>query len=60
MKALETKETKGTYFIVGDDLRSAPMLKMEGQRRNIISILRHFQRIREIRGPGQILRYAIV
>lgn len=60
MKCLENKETKGAYFIVADDLRSASTLKTEGQRRNIFSILRHFRRIREIRAPGQILRYAIV
>ena len=59
MKSLETKETKGVYFVVADDLRGAPTLKSEGQRRNIFSILRHFQRTKEIRGPGQVLRYAV-
>ena len=59
MKSLETKETKAFYFVVADDLRGAASLKSEGQRRNIFSILRHYQRIKEIRGPGQILRYAI-
>ena len=60
MKSLETKEAKGFRFVVADDLRSAASLKSEGQRKNIFTILRHFQRIREIRGPGQILRYAIL
>jgi hypothetical protein len=60
MKSLENQETKGVYFIVADDLRSAPTLKTESQRRNIFSILKHFKRIRDIRGPGQTVRYAIV
>lgn len=60
MKSLETKEAKGFRFVVADDLRGAPTLKSEGQRKNIFTILRHFQRIKEIRGPGQILRYAIL
>ena len=60
MKSLETKEAKGCRFVVADDLRSAASWKSEGQRKNIFTILRHFQRIKEIRGPGQILRYAIL
>ena len=60
MKSLETKEAKGFRFVVADDLRNAPTLKSEAQRKNIFTILRHFQRIKEIRGPGQILRYAIL
>ena len=60
MKSLENKETKGVYFIVADDLRSAPTLKAEGQRRTVFTILRHVRRIREIRGPGKVLRYAIM
>jgi fructose-1,6-bisphosphatase len=59
MKSLETKETKGFFFVVADDLRGASNLKSEGQRRTIFSILRHFQRIKEIRGPAQLVRYAM-
>merc|ERR1711894_750426 len=58
MKSLETKERKGFYFVVAVDLRGAPSLKSEAQRRNIFTIMRHFQRMKEIRGPGQIVRYA--
>ena len=58
MKALETRETKGLYFVVADDLKASDSLKSESSRRSIFTILRHLQRIREIRGPGPILRYA--
>ena len=33
MKSLETKEAKGFRFVVADDLRGAPTLKSEGQRK---------------------------
>merc|ERR1711894_91488 len=60
MKALENRDTKGSYFIVMEDLGSANSLKTEAQRRSIFAILRHCQRIKEIRGPGQVVRYATV
>lgn len=59
MKALETKETKGFYFLVGEDFQSCPSLKSEASRRSFFTILRHFQKIKEIRGPGPILRFAV-
>jgi len=59
MKSLETNETKGLYFVVVEDLKSASSLKTEAQRRCIFALLRHCHRIKEIRGPGTKIRYAV-
>jgi len=59
MKSYETSETKGLYFVVLDDIKSASSLKTEAQRRCIFSILRHCHRIKEIRGPPQTIRYVV-
>ena len=61
MKAQENRDTtKGVYFVVGEDMKGCAILKGESARRSIFAILRHFQRIKEIRGPGPIIRYAIL
>ncbi|TRY70394.1 hypothetical protein TCAL_13201 [Tigriopus californicus] len=57
MKALETKETRGFQFLVSEDLKSTTHLKSESARKSIFTILRHFKRVKEVRGPGSILRY---
>ena len=59
MKNQETRDTRGAFFIVADDLKNADTLKTESSRRNIFTILRHFQLMREIRGPQSIVRYAV-
>ena len=59
MKALETKDTKGLFFLVGEDFQACPSLKSEAARKSFFAILRHFQKIKEVRGPGPILRYAV-
>ena len=59
MKSQECRETKGFYFVVAEDLRSCPSLKAESHRRTVFTILRHCQRIREIRKPGSGVRYAV-
>jgi hypothetical protein len=40
--------------------RAGATLKNETNRRTIFPILRHLQLIREIRGPGSIVRFAVV
>jgi len=57
LKAQETKGTKGIQFIAAEDLKDSALLKSETNRRNLITILRHFKKVREIRGPGSIVRY---
>ncbi|CAB4054674.1 unnamed protein product [Lepeophtheirus salmonis] len=60
MKKLETKETKGLCFLVMDDIKALPSFKTDSSRKSIFSILRHFHKIKEIRGPGSIVRYAVI
>ncbi|XP_053787794.1 spindle and kinetochore-associated protein 1 [Vidua chalybeata] len=54
----ETKDTKGVFFIVEDDIKEFTQLKLDKRFQSILSILRHCQRVREIRGSG-LIRYAI-
>ena len=60
LRTLETKDTKGVYFVVADDLRGGACLKNETNRRTVFPILRHLQLTREIRGPGSVVRFAVV
>ena len=60
MKSNETRDTRGVFFVVADDLKNSETLKSEASRRVIFTILRHFQLIREIRGPLSLVRYAAV
>ncbi|NXR95015.1 SKA1 protein, partial [Hypocryptadius cinnamomeus] len=52
----ETKDTKGAFFIVEDDIKAFTQLKLDKRFHSILSILRHCQRVREIRGSG-LTRY---
>ncbi|XP_053144409.1 spindle and kinetochore-associated protein 1 isoform X2 [Hemicordylus capensis] len=54
----ETKETKGEFFIVEADIEEFTDLKADKRFHSILTILRHCQRIREIRG-SKLVRYAI-
>lgn len=60
MKHQETRDTRGVFFVVADDLKNSSTLKTEASRRGIFTIFRHFQLIREIRGPLSLVRYAAV
>ncbi|XP_026522065.1 spindle and kinetochore-associated protein 1 [Notechis scutatus] len=54
----ETKDTKGEYFIVEADIEEFTQLKADKRFHNILTILRHCHRVREIRG-SRLVRYAI-
>ncbi|NXI12496.1 SKA1 protein, partial [Irena cyanogastra] len=54
----ETKNTKGVFFIVENDIKEFTQLKMDKRFHSILSILRHCQRVREIRSAG-LIRYVI-
>ncbi|KAF2980447.1 hypothetical protein EK904_003222, partial [Melospiza melodia maxima] len=54
----ETKDTKELFFIVEDDIKMFAQLKLDKRFYNILSILRHCKRVREIRGSG-LIRYVI-
>jgi hypothetical protein len=58
LRAQESPATKFVHFITADELKESQLLKSELSRRNLFTILRHFKKIREIRGPGSIVRIA--
>ncbi|NWW21955.1 SKA1 protein, partial [Falcunculus frontatus] len=54
----ETNATRGLFFIVEADIKAFTQLKADKRFHSILSILRHCQRVREIRGSG-LVRYVI-
>ncbi|RLV82865.1 hypothetical protein DV515_00016565 [Chloebia gouldiae] len=54
----ETKDTNGLFFVVDDDIKMFTKLKLDKRFYIILSILRHCQRVREIRGSG-LVRYEL-
>jgi len=59
LRSQESADTKGIFFVTAEELKDGTLLKSETGRRNLLTILRHFHRIREIRGPGSMTRYAV-
>jgi len=59
LRSLETKELKGIRFVTSDDFSESKLLKAEGSRRNYFQILRHLRKIREVRGPGNLVKYVV-
>lgn len=59
MKAQESEQTKGIFFCTCDDLKQYSNVIMDNRSRSFLTILRHCSRIKEIRGPGPIIRYAV-
>jgi len=59
-KSQENKNTNGLQFITAEDLKGVETLKSENSRRSLLTILRHLKKIREIRGPGNIVRIVAV
>ncbi|XP_062984773.1 spindle and kinetochore-associated protein 1 [Elgaria multicarinata webbii] len=57
-QAEETKDTKGEFFIVEADIEEFTQLKADKRFHSILTILRHCQRLREIRG-SRLVRYAV-
>ncbi|XP_065513080.1 spindle and kinetochore-associated protein 1 [Caloenas nicobarica] len=54
----ETKDTKGEFFIVEADIKEFTQLKVDKRFHSILNILRHCQRVREVRG-SRLVRYVI-
>ncbi|KFO92794.1 Spindle and kinetochore-associated protein 1, partial [Buceros rhinoceros silvestris] len=54
----ETKDTKGEFFIVDADIKEFTQLKVDKRFHSILNILRHCQRVREVRG-SRLVRYVI-
>jgi len=49
MKSQETRETRGVFFVVAEDLKSYDSLKSEASRRTLFTIFRHLKLIFESR-----------
>ncbi|NXG76269.1 SKA1 protein, partial [Baryphthengus martii] len=54
----ETKDTKGGFFIVEADIKEFTQLKADKRFHSILNILRHCQRVREVRG-SRLVRYVV-
>lgn len=59
MKSEETEETKGKYFCTGENLKEYGNIKMDRTTNAFLQILRHCNRIKEVRGPRSLIRYVI-
>ncbi|XP_064164408.1 spindle and kinetochore-associated protein 1 [Anguilla rostrata] len=55
----ETKDTKGHFFVVEEDIREFTQLKVDKRFQGMLSMLRHCQRLRELRGAGHT-RYVLL
>ena len=49
----------GLHYVVEGDIKEFTNLKMDSVGRSLLTILRHCQRLKEVRGGG-LTRYAIV
>ncbi|XP_026862302.2 spindle and kinetochore-associated protein 1 [Electrophorus electricus] len=58
-KEQETKDTKGLFFVVEEDLRELAQLKLDKRFVGMLNMLRHCQRLKELRGGG-LTRYVLL
>ncbi|KAF7700829.1 spindle and kinetochore-associated protein 1 [Silurus meridionalis] len=58
-KEQETKDTKGQFFVVEEDLRELAQLKVDKRFVGMLNMLRHCQRLKELRGGG-LTRYMLL
>uniref|UniRef100_A0A8C5TVQ6 SKA complex subunit 1 n=1 Tax=Malurus cyaneus samueli TaxID=2593467 RepID=A0A8C5TVQ6_9PASS len=54
----ENKDTRGVFFIVEADIKEFTQLKLDKRFHSILNILRHCQRLREVRS-SKLIRYVI-
>uniref|UniRef100_A0A1A8KJS4 SKA complex subunit 1 n=1 Tax=Nothobranchius kuhntae TaxID=321403 RepID=A0A1A8KJS4_NOTKU len=55
----ETKDTKGHFFVVDDDIQEFTQMKVDKRFQGILNMLRHCQRLRQLRGGG-LVRYVLL
>ena len=60
LKSQMKPELKKSNFVTADDLKEYAMFKTDSSRKSVFTVLRHFQRIKENRGPGSIVRHVVV
>ncbi|XP_034542141.1 spindle and kinetochore-associated protein 1 [Notolabrus celidotus] len=58
-KEQETKDTKGQFFVVEEDIRDFTQMKVDKRFQGILNMLRHCQRLKELRGGG-VTRYLLL
>ncbi|XP_068211507.1 spindle and kinetochore-associated protein 1-like [Palaemon carinicauda] len=58
-RSQENKETKGFYFVIDNDIKRWSNMKLDPAGRSMLTVLRTLKRLREIRGPGNLIRYAV-
>ncbi|XP_042893415.1 centrosomal protein of 290 kDa-like [Penaeus japonicus] len=56
----ENQETKGLFFVVDNDIKRWSGLKLDSNGRSMMTVLRTLRRIREVRGPGSLVRFAVL
>ena len=52
LKALETEETRGSFFVSEDDLKESGSIKADASGKNLLAVLRHVGRLREFKHGG--------
>ena len=60
LKSQMKPELKKSNFVTADDLKEYTLFKTDSSRKSVFTVLRHFQRIKESRGPGSIVRHVVV
>lgn len=58
-KSQENPESVGEFFCTTQDLKLYSDLKVDNTTKIVLTCLRHCKRIKEIRGPVKLIRYAI-
>ncbi|XP_016522024.1 SKA complex subunit 1 isoform X2 [Poecilia formosa] len=58
-KDQETKDTRGQFFVVEEDMHEFTQMKVDKRFQGILNMLRQCQRLREVRGGG-LVRYMLM
>ncbi|XP_008409123.1 SKA complex subunit 1 isoform X2 [Poecilia reticulata] len=58
-KDQETKDTRGQFFVVEEDMHEFTQMKVDKRFQGILNMLRQCQRLREVRGGG-LVRYVLM
>jgi hypothetical protein len=58
LKALETPETKGSFFFTDADLAACTAIRPDATGKAVLQVLRHAGVLREVRGGG-VTRYIV-
>ena len=59
LKSQDKPDLKHRNFVTADELKDYSMFRTEAGRKSVVTVLRHFQKIRESRGPGPIVRFVV-